>query len=169
MRASAFYPAIFAAGALVLTGCATETEKAESDKPKWPETQASSVWSYIETHDYQENWSFWPGKGELYKGQEPHGALLTTYLNGPARDALTKRADEMPRGAVIVKENYAPDKGLAAVTVMYKAEEGYNPDHNDWFWMKRLADGTVEASGRVDSCQSCHSASEKDYLMTPLP
>jgi hypothetical protein len=158
-----------AAAAFILTGCATDSEQAKTDKPKWPQPEAASVWSYIESHDYRENWSFWPGKGELYKGQEPHGALLTTYVNDLAKDALTNKADKMPRGSVIVKENYGPDKKLAATTVMYKAEKGYNPDHNDWFFMKRLADGSVEASGRVDSCQACHSSSQRDYLMTPLP
>jgi len=159
-----------AAATALLTGCATEAEKQNTAQtPKWPDAEAASVWSYIESHDYRKDWSFWPGKGELYQGQEPHGALLTTYVNELANDALTSGADKMPRGATIVKENYSPDKELAAVTVMYKAEQGYNPDHNDWFWMKRLADGTVEASGRVDSCQACHRSSERDYLMTPLP
>lgn len=157
------------AAAIALTGCATDTQMDTSAKPKWPEPEAASLWSYMQSHDYRKNWSYWPGKGELYKGQEPHGALLTTYVNDLAKDALTNRSDEMPRGAVIVKENYGPDKELAAITVMYKAEEGYNPGHNNWFWMKRLRDGTVEASGRVDSCQSCHASSERDYLMTPLP
>lgn len=151
-----------------LTGCATESEMDKSDQPKWPKPEAASVWSYIESHDYRENWGYWPGKGALYKGQEPHGALLTTYVNDLAKDALTNKADKMPHGSVIVKENYGPDKKLAAITVMYKAEDGYNPEHNDWFFMKRLADGTVEASGRVDSCQSCHRSSKRDYLMTPL-
>lgn len=150
-------------------GCTTETQTEASDKQKWPKPEAASVWSYIESHDYRANWSFWPGKGELYEGQEPHGALLTTYVNDLARDALTNEAREMPRGAVIVKENYGPDRTLAAITVMYKAGDGYNTEYNNWFWMKRLADGTVEASGRVDSCQACHGSSRRDYLMTPLP
>lgn len=164
-------PAFATAAAAVFigfAGCVADTGADTTGKPKWPKPEAASVWSYVESHDYRENWSYWPGKSELYQGQEPHGALLTTYVNDLAKDALTDRADKMPRGAVIVKENYGPDKQLGAITVMYKAEQGYNPEHNDWFWMKRLPDGTVEAAGRVDSCQACHGSSQRDYLMTPL-
>ena len=42
----------------------------------------------------------------------------------------------MPSGAIIVKENYTPAGELAATTVMYK-KSGYNPDHNDWFWINQ--------------------------------
>lgn len=139
---------------------------AESERPQ-PEAQA--VWSHLQAVSYSENWSYWPGTDERYEGTEPHGALLTTYVNPLAEDALTSRAAEMPTGSIIVKENYSPQQELAAVTVMYKADDGYNPDHGDWFWLKRLADGTVEASGKVDSCQACHQASQHDYLLTPLP
>ena len=65
--------------------------------------------------------------------------LLTTYLN-PA--ALTGKAGRMPNDAFIVKENYTAEGEFAANTVMYN-KEGYNPHHNDWFWLKVLADGTV--------------------------
>ena len=56
---------------------------------------AVSVLAYLEEVDYQNNegWKLWPGLGERYAGQEPHGVLLTTYLNPAAYDALTgKRA-----------------------------------------------------------------------------
>ena len=47
---------------------------------------------------------------------------------------------------------------------MYKVE-GYNPEHNDWFWLKVLADGTVDCDGRVEGCQECHSAlKSNDYV-----
>ena len=52
----------------------------------------------------------------------------------------------MPDGAIRVKENYTPEGNLAASTIMYK-KSGYNPQHNDWFWVKSLADGTVEKEG----------------------
>ncbi len=131
-----------------------------------PDTTAEALWSYLEHEDYQNNWALWPGKGELYEGQEPHGALLTTYLNPMALDAYTNKAGSMPAGAIIVKENYTPDSTLAAVTVMYKSE-GYNPQHSDWFWLKRLADGAVEVQGRGQGCISCHSGQDdNDYLFT---
>jgi len=135
-----------------------------------PTPTAAEVWNYLERANYQKNWQFWPGKDALYKGQEPHGMLLTTYVNALALEALRSKAAAMPTGAVIVKENYSPDEELAAVTVMYKAPNGYSSEHNDWFWLKRLPNGEVEASGKVAGCQDCHGASKKrDYLLTPLP
>ena len=73
----------------------------------------------------------------------------------------------MPRGAILVKENYTPDSTLAAVTVMVKQSRGYNPDHNDWWFLKRNADGTIDAEGRGEGCQSCHGdAAANDYVFT---
>ena len=140
-----------------------------ADVQDWPEPDAQAVWSYIQQQEYEENWALWPGTSKLYEGTEPHGMLLTTYVNSTAENALAGLADQMPRGSIIVKENYMPTEELAAVTVMYKASDGYNPEHNNWFWLKRLADGTVETSGKAESCQSCHGVSENDYLRTALP
>ena len=127
----------------------------ESDGPDRPDTTAASVIAYLEEVDYQESWELWPGLGEKVEGGEPHGMLLTTYLNPVALKAFNDKAGAMPDGAIIVKENYTPDGTLAANTVMYK-KSGYNPDHNDWFWLKVLADGTVEKQGMVEGCQNCH-------------
>lgn len=132
-----------------------------------PDTAAESMWRALQAADYQGSWELWPEKGELYPGAEPHGMLLTTYLNGQALQALRGNAGSMPVGAILVKENYMPDSTLAAVTVMMKRQRSYNPDHNGWFFMKRLADGTVEASGRAEGCQNCHMGqADNDYVMT---
>jgi hypothetical protein len=131
-----------------------------------PQPTAEAVWSYLEQADYASNWSLWPGKGQFYEGSEPHGALLTTYLNPAAMEALEGDATSMPAGAMIVKENYSADRQLAAVSVMYKSA-GFDAEYNDWFWLSRLADGTVEASGQVESCHECHeSEADNDYLMS---
>ena len=131
-----------------------------------PDTTGAALWAYLESSDYRASWELWPGKGELYVGQEPHGALLTTYLNPAAHAAVTGMAGSMPAGAIIVKENYMPDSTLAATTVMYKVE-GYDPDHNDWYWVKRLADGTIEVEGRGAGCIACHGAqSANDFVFT---
>ncbi len=131
-----------------------------------PDTVGSALWTYLESVDYRANWELWPGKGELYQGQEPHGALMTTYLSPAAHEALTEMGGSMPAGAIIVKENYMPDSTLAATTVMYKVD-GYDPDHNNWYWLKRLADGTIEVQGRGAGCIACHSArADNDYVYT---
>jgi hypothetical protein len=131
-----------------------------------PDTTGAAMLQYLNEQGYQEAWELWPGKGELYEGTEPHGMLLTTYLNQAAVEALNNKAGSMPDGAIIVKENYMPDGTYDAMTVMYKVP-GYNPDHNNWFFTKIGADGAVQAEGRVEGCQACHSAQrENDYIYT---
>ena len=49
---------------------------------------------------------------------------------------------------------------------MYK-KSGCNADHNDWFWLKVLADGTVDKQGKVEGCQTCHGeVADNDYVWT---
>ncbi len=118
-------------------------------------------WNFLQTAKYQ-HWAPAPGQGDqLYPGQSPHGAQLAMYLN---RRAVTNPT-ELPGGSIIVKENYADDgQTLMAVTVMYRSE-GYDPEHNDWYWVKYNPDGSVAQNdgmllaGRVGGCIDCHSSS----------
>lgn len=170
---------LFVLCAVLASGCTRETtqETLETEEAtpqrkevaataSSPDTTAEALWTHLQAQNYQETWQLWPGKTRLYKGIEPHGMLLTTHVNPLALDALTSNAGKFSPGAIIVKENYKPDSTLAATTVMYKVE-GYDSEHNDWFWLKRLADGTVEVQGRGQMCQSCHGArADNDYIMT---
>lgn len=159
---------------ILVAGCTTGTQDAaDSEAPiqqmtAQADTTADALWAHLEAENYRLNWSLWPGKGELYQGQEPHGMLLTSYMNMTALEAYRAEQTPFPDGSIIVKENYTPEKELAAVTVMMKSA-GYNPDGGDWFWLKRLADGTVEVSGRGAGCIACHQASASDWIMTPRP
>ena len=151
---------VLTAGAISMAACDF------FDRSELPDTTAASVLAYLDEVDYQESWELWPGLGEKYQGGEPHGMLLTTYLNPAAYDALDGKEGVMPDGAIIIKENYTPEGKLAASTVMYKKSD-YNPEHNDWFWVKALADGTVEKEGMVEGCQNCHGdVKENDYVWT---
>ena len=137
-----------------------------------PDTSGAAIWAHIQSSDYQ-NWNVWPGMTKLYQGNQPHGMLLTTYVNDVALAAIQSHAGTMPAGAVIVKENYMPDSTLAAVTTMFKVA-GYNADHSDWFFTKHNPDGSLAAApngmaleGRLPGCQSCHMAkADNDYLYT---
>ncbi len=141
-----------------------------------PDTTGAAIWAHIQGEAYRDNWELWPDLGEFYEGTEPHGILLTTYVNGIALEALNSGEVVMPAGAVIVKENYMPDRQLAAITVMYK-QPGYNPDYADWFFTKHLPDGTLDVTpngmameGRLPGCQACHLArQDMDFLYTPRP
>ncbi len=130
----------------------------------FPEPRAAAVWEHMQKEEYQKNWKLMPGTEAQQRGSQPHGSLVTTYVNPTALEAIQQQRKLLPTGSVVVKENYMPDRTLAAVTVMYKVE-GYNPDSNDWYWLQRLANGTVAAEGRVSGCQNCHRAvADKDYL-----
>ncbi len=134
-----------------------------------PDTTADALWTHLKDSDYRANWDLWPGKGRLYEGIEPHGMLLTTYVNGIAAEGLAagKLAD-LPAGSILVKENYMPDSTLAAVTVMVR-RPGYNPDHQDWLFAKYDPRGEAEAFGRVAGCQACHGTADNGaYIFTPI-
>lgn len=136
---------------------------------KMPAADGKALWDYLKMEKYAKNWKMWPGKKALYPGKEPHGALLTTYVNKTAYMAIEKKTGMLPDGSIIVKENYTPDKKLAALTVMYKVK-GYNPAAGDWFWAKYLPDGKIAVEGKVQACIDCHGmAKANDYIAgTPL-
>ena len=128
-----------------------------------PSATGKDVIEYLNKSDYQ-SWQLWPGKTKLYEGRHPHGALLTTYVSKGAHGAIEGKTGGIPNGEFVVKENYTPDKKLAAVTVMYK-QEGYNPDSGDWFWLKYAPDGTIQKEGKVAGCINCHTAAKNnDWL-----
>lgn len=164
---------VLALGSLGWTYAAGPAAPAAGPQGEAPDTTGAAIWAHLQAEDYQESWALYPGTSELYEGTEPHGMLLTTYVNELAAVALEQGADRLPNGAIVVKENYMPNREMAAVTVMYK-RTGYNPDHNDWFFSKHLPDGSLDQApngmameGRVPGCQACHSAQrENDYLYT---
>jgi len=134
--------------------------------PAAPDTTAEALWAHLQDADYR-SWPMFPGKGELYSGTEPHGMLLTTYVNRIASDALTNGASMLPAGAIIVKENYMPDSTFAAATVMHKVP-GYDAGNGDWYWAKYDPNGVVVDAGRAPMCQQCHAAQrQRDFVMTP--
>lgn len=135
-----------------------------------PDTTEAAVWTHLQEEAYRDNWALWPGTGELYSGTEPHGMLLTTYLNATAEEALAGGTDagDLPFGSIVVKENYMPDSTYAAATVMYRVE-GYNPDHDDWLFAKYNGPrGEVEAFGRAAGCQACHQEAQTGYIYTSV-
>jgi hypothetical protein len=126
---------------------------------------ADRFMEYITVADPYTQWDTWPGKGKLYPGKQPHGALLTTYLNRIALQSLD-RQQPMADGAIIVKENYGPDRRLADITVMYKVQ-GEDPSAGDWLWIQAGPNGRAQVAGRVKACIGCHQAQrENDYVWT---
>lgn len=108
-------------------------------------------------------------KTRPYPGNDPHGAILEFLETDLDIDGETHR--------VIVKRNYMGGEGvdvgtiwqdgsqhLAATTVMVK-REGYDPEHDDRYWVKYQADASIEAAGKVQGCIDCHQTAEgEDYI-----
>lgn len=144
--------------AVIGAACTSQVAKAKA-----PEANGQAVIDYLNQQNYQ-GWQLWPGKSELYAGTQPHGAFLTTYVSPGAYKAIEGKQGAIPSGEFVVKENYSPEKKLAAVTVMYK-QAGYNPAGGDWFWLKYAPDGTIQKEGRVGGCIGCHTAVQaNDWL-----
>lgn len=137
----------------------SETQLAEPG----PDAEQLSV--YIVRYKPYTSWRLWPGKGRLYPGKEPHGSLLTTFVNDTAYYSI-KDKKGMADGSIIVKENYSSDRKFVALTVMYKLT-GYNPAGGNWFWAKYGPDGKAITSGKVDVCLKCHGQKEdNDFIWT---
>jgi len=116
-----------------------------------------------------------------YEGSDPHGMMLETFYTTATIDGH--------EGQLVVKRNYGPEgveamqvladpaKHLGAITVMFRREEGYDPDTKDWFWAKYLPDGTMDknpkgmmlagrvAKGADAGCIACHTGAGGDDFM----
>lgn len=131
-----------------------------------PGPDAVKLYDYITKSNQYQRWQMWPGKGKMYKGTQPHGDFLTTYVNDAGISAIKKKKGALPEGTVIVKENYGADKKLTGLSVMYRIS-GYNPSASDWFWAKYDTDGKAAASGKVEGCIKCHEKKkDNDFIFT---
>ena len=88
---------------------------------KGPAADGKALWDFIQKEKYQ-SWKMRPGTAPQYKGPAPHGALLTTYVNQAAFDAIKGKKGKMPDGAMIVQDNFGKDKKLKWVDIMYKVK-----------------------------------------------
>ena len=131
-----------------------------------PGADAAQVYAYITKGKPYTQWDLWPGKGRMYPGTQPHGDFLTTYINETGRFDLKNGKGSFSEGTIIVKENYGSDRGISALSVMYKIA-GFNASAGDWFWAKYDGSGKVLASGRAEACIKCHEAKkDNDYMYT---
>lgn len=141
---------------------------------------AALIWEAMQTQNLVGDHAI---KSFPYEGTAPHGAMLETFYSQAKIGEHT--------GALIVKRNYGPaevevdqiiadpNKHLGAVTVMFKREDGFDADNQNWFWAKFLPDGSLDknpkgmslagkvAKGADKGCIACHSgAGGDDYVFT---
>jgi hypothetical protein len=138
---------------------------------------ARALWSAIE------GYQGWRLTSDYYPGKSPHGMFLRMYSNVVTVDGKPYY--------VIVKDNFggkdatldavrkSPGDYLAAVTAMLGREAGYDPDNNNWFWVKYGPGGSIDkndkgmalagrvAKGMSTGCIACHAgAGGGDYLFS---
>jgi hypothetical protein len=136
---------------------------------------AQALWSAM---DGYRDWRLASG---VYPGKSPHGMFLRMYYNVVTVDGkpyhVIVKDNFGGEGATLEKVSESPNDYLGAVTVMLQREAGYDPDNNDWFWVKYAADGAVDendagtalagrvAKGMSAGCIACHAnAGGDDYV-----
>ncbi|WP_406655757.1 plastocyanin/azurin family copper-binding protein [Methanolobus sp. ZRKC2] len=148
------------------TDADTPSGDTSSVQSELPEPNGTDVYTYITEENNYRNWDLWPLKEEKYASTSIHGPLLTTYVSENTASAIQDRTGTLPFGSIAVRESYDSDGELEEIGVRYKVE-GYNPEHNDWFWAAYTPEGEIIAEGRVEACQDCHSVeADNDYIYT---
>jgi cytochrome c553 len=144
-----------------------------------PEADGQAIIEYLlQMNDYT-GWASWPTddmntddySGFLQSGA-PHGNTVRIFVNDRALAAVMRDDFDgiLTPGSIVVKENYTgtvEEPGdLTAITAMYKVD-GFNPEANDWFWVKAPGDGSaIDAEGAVEGCINCHGQDgNSDYLL----
>ena len=117
-----------------------------------------------------------------YKTAPPHGHFVES-LDGKitidGREALVLVKKNFGKTKKETRQEIAdnPDDFMTSITVMFKREEGYDTDNQNWFWAKYAPDGSLlknpkgmklagrVAKGKPKGCISCHKvAPGGDYI-----
>ncbi len=167
-------------GSLVLSLGGTATTAQDMPFGSAADTDyAGQIWAYLQDSNLA-------GPNMIrtapYEGTDPHGMLLETFyttatINGHEGDLIVKR-NFGPVGVTEDEVLRDPDTHLAAYTIMFRREAGYDPEDGDWFWAKYLPDGTLDqmpngmplagrvAKGMDEGCIACHHGAGDDLVFT---
>jgi len=116
------------------------------------------------------------------EGLEPHGLMLETFyavgtIGDHTGDLIVKR-NFGPEGVSVDEVLANPDGHLGAYTVMFRREDGYDPENLDWFWARYNPDGSIAenpmdmalagrvAKGMDEGCIACHQGAADDMVFT---
>ncbi len=123
----------------------------------------------------------WKLTTAVYDGQSPHGKFLRLYQTYVTVDRksypIIVKDNFGGRGATKKRVEKDPADYLKAVTIMLEREEGYDPDNDNWYWVKYDKRGQVlknpkemllagrVAKGMPAGCIACHGQADGgDYL-----
>ena len=118
---------------------------------------------------------------EPYFGTHPHGAILESIIQEIIVDNRMAMivAKRSYRGESATLESVAKNRSayLDDYTIMFKREDGYDEENQNWFWAKYNPDGSIDTTpngvklaGRIakdksKGCIACHKkAKGDDYL-----
>ncbi len=139
---------------------------------------AAQLWGALETRGLVGDD---PIYSRPYRGTEPHGFVLETLESqvpvGDHTDWAVVKRNYGPAGIEVNAVANEREKHLKAITVMFRRKAGYDPDNQNWFWVKYAPNGSVlknpkgmalagrVAKGMAKGCIACHSAAPGgDYL-----
>lgn len=116
----------------------------------------------------------WTRMNETAVYSATHGdSFVFTYMSPTGLPAAKTGKFPFPVGTVIVKEAYENNGckpgAPGAVFVMEKRAKGYDPNANDWHWVRYNPDGTLwgegTSQGQMDFCAACHEVAKvNDYV-----
>ena len=123
-----------------------------------------------------EGWSRWTkvnpsplvSEGHKDMGVAPH---VDVYVDDLAKDTYLAVSSPYPECSRIAKATYTDETAteVEKLGIMVKMPEGYDPEHNDWWYAVYDPTGTeASAQGKtIFNCRDCHQqVSGTDYLFS---
>jgi hypothetical protein len=103
----------------------------------------------------------------LTKGHLFERFAVDLYANESGKDAYDGKAQDVPIGAMLVKEHF--DRTVTGdrpgpVMAMEKRERGFDVENGDWRYIVVSAAGEVVADGKGERCSGCHREAPHDHL-----
>lgn len=160
------------------SAAATPVESpSEETKEEAPaETAGPAAW---------EDWKSWTNVSPGPWISKQHGArFVEIYVNDIALEAYKTPGAEMPVGSIVVKPSWEAEDGVPGkdgpLFVMEKMEEGFSPDHDDWFYAFQWAEPPEKwaakigndvdwrtPNARLEYCTDCHDVLDRGLGMPP--
>lgn len=119
-----------------------------------------------------EDWRSWNRVNPTVLLSKGHAdEYVDIYVDDLAKDTYLAASSPYPECSRIVKAHYTDETAteVEKLTIMVKMPEGYDPEHNDWWYAQYDPTGTTaRAQGKtIFECRSCHQqASGTDYLFS---
>ena len=119
-----------------------------------------------------EDWSSWRKVNPTTLLSEGHSnSYVDVYVDDLAKETYLTASAPYPECARIVKAKYTDETAaeVERLAIMVKMPEGYDPEHNDWWYALYDPTGTeaISEGKTIFDCRNCHqNASDTDYLFS---